>query len=168
MIHNDLTSKKTENISEQNKTLESSPEIKFNIESSLFLFKRNQDLLLESKNFQDLTVAFYNSNSASFKTAKNFRNFCSNLMDLGAKKLIVDLSMCNNIDPTFAGALVVVKRALIGANGDMALVLNSKHILIESFALLNLELQFDIYSTVEIAINNFNSCKTQYTWEYAK
>jgi len=154
IIDNNLTSEKAEDYTEHKKTAISSPEVKLNIESSFYLFKRNEDLLLETRNFDDITIVFFNTNRATLINAKDFKNFMINMIETGSKKLIVDLSLCNNIDSTFAGVLVIIKKAVIEAKGDLVLVFNPKNIFVESFALLNLELLFEIYSTMESAITN--------------
>ena len=156
IIQNNRISKIAENNAEQNKTIIPSPEITLNIESSSFLFKRNEDLLLEAKKFNDITIVFFNTYRATILNATDFRTFMINIIESGSKKLIVDLSLCNNIDSTFAGALVVIKKDMIEVNGDMVLVFNSKNIYSESFTLLNLELLFEIYSTLESAITGIS------------
>lgn len=157
IIQNNLISKQTENDSEENKIMLLAPEIKLNIDSSFFLFKRNEDLLLEAKKFNDITIVFFNTNRATIINAMDFRTFMINIIESGCKKLIVDLSVCNNIDSTFAGALVVIKKEIIEKHGDMILVFHTKNIYSESFTLLNLELLFEIYPNLESAITGISS-----------
>ena len=152
IIHNNLTSKKAEDNTEQNKTVPPLPEIKSNNETSFYLFKRNEDLLFETKQFNDITIVFVNTHRATLTDAKNLKNFVFNIIASGSHKLIIDLSLCNNIDTTFAGVLVLIKKNLDEVNGNIVLVFNSKNIYSESFTLLNLELLFEIYSTLESAI----------------
>jgi PAS domain S-box-containing protein len=152
IIHNNLTSKKAEDNTEQNKTVPPLPEIKSDTETSFYLFKRNEDLLFETKQFNDITIVFVNTHRATLTDAKNLKNFVFNIIASGSHKLIIDLSLCNNIDTTFAGVIVLIKKNLDEVNGNIVLVFNTKNIYSESFTLLNLELLFEIYPTLESAI----------------
>ena len=152
IIHNNIISKKAEDNTEQNKPVPPLPEIKSDTDTSFYLFKRNQDLLFETKKFNDITIVFVNTIRATLTDAKDLKKFVYNIIDSGSLKLIIDLSLCNNIDTTFAGVLVLIKKNLDEVNGNIVLVFNPKNIFLESFTLLNLELLFEVYSSLESAI----------------
>jgi len=50
------------------------------------------------------------------------------------------------------GVLVFIKKEMINIKGNIVLVLNQKNIFLESFALLNLELLFEVYSDLKSAL----------------
>ena len=152
IINNNLISKKDEDNSEETPTEKQLPEIKLNIESSFFSFTRDENLPFETRNFYDLTIVFINTNRATLKNAKEFKEFIINTLKSGSRNFVIDLSLCNYIDSTFVGVLVFIKKEMINIKGNIVLVLNQKNIFLESFALLNLELLFEVYSDLKSAL----------------
>lgn len=72
--------------------------------------------------FGDVTVEVVNLTRATMKEAEEFKKILSNDIDLGARKLVVDLSECEFIDSTFLGALVVSLKKITALGGDLKLV----------------------------------------------
>jgi anti-sigma B factor antagonist len=152
IIQNDLISQKVRETKEENPTLITLPEIKINYESSFFSFKRDNSLLFEKKNFYDLTIVFINANRATLKNATDFKNFIIDTLKSSSRNYVIDLSVCDYIDSTFVGVLVFFKKEMDKNNGNIVLVLNRNNFVLESFALLNLELLFEIYPDLTSAL----------------
>lgn len=72
--------------------------------------------------FGDVTVEVVNLTRATMKEAEEFKKILSNDIDLGARKIVVDLSECEFIDSTFLGALVVSLKKITALGGDLKLV----------------------------------------------
>lgn len=72
--------------------------------------------------FGDVTIEVVNLTRATMKEAEEFKKILSNDIDLGARKLVVDLSECEFIDSTFLGALVVSLKKITALGGDLKLV----------------------------------------------
>ncbi|GAB6281550.1 MAG: STAS domain-containing protein [Ignavibacterium sp.] len=72
--------------------------------------------------FGDITVEVVNLTRATMKEAEEFKKILSNDIDLGARKIVVDLSECEFIDSTFLGALVVSLKKITALGGDLKLV----------------------------------------------
>ncbi len=72
--------------------------------------------------FGDITVEVVNLTRATMKEAEEFKTVLSNDIDLGARKIVVDLSECEFIDSTFLGALVVSLKKVTALGGDLKLV----------------------------------------------
>jgi anti-anti-sigma factor len=72
--------------------------------------------------FGDVIVEIVNLSRATLKEAEVFKKTLSEDIELGTRKLIVDLSECEFIDSTFLGALVVSLKKITALGGDMKLV----------------------------------------------
>ncbi len=79
-------------------------------------------------------------------------------IDIGERKIIVDLSMCEFVDSTFMGTLVVSLRKVSALNGDLKLVElhPSARALFELARLFRI---FETFNSREEAIENFNKPK---------
>jgi anti-anti-sigma factor len=59
---------------------------------------------------------------ATLNESEEFKKILLGQIELGVKKLIVDLSSCEFIDSTFLGALVVTLKKITQQQGDLKLV----------------------------------------------
>jgi anti-anti-sigma factor len=67
-------------------------------------------------------VEVVNITRATLKEAEEFKQILLKDIELGWRKIVVDLSDCEFIDSTFLGALVVSLKRTIGLGGDLKLV----------------------------------------------
>ncbi len=106
------------------------------------------------ENFGDVVVEVVNLSRATLKEAELFKKTLSEDIELGARKLIVDLSECEFIDSTFLGALVVSLKKITALGGDMKLVgfQPSVH---SMFELTRMHRVFEAYPSKQEAIESF-------------
>jgi anti-anti-sigma factor len=71
---------------------------------------------------EDVIVLTVNLNRATLVEAEEFKDILINDIQRGFKKIVVDLSLCEFIDSTFLGSLVVSLKKLTGLGGDLRLV----------------------------------------------
>jgi len=152
VIQNNLISGNVEEITRENQDVISLPDIEINIESSSLSFNRDANLLFEEKNYNNLIVVFINTNRATLKNATDFKKFITGTLKSSSRNYVIDLSACDYIDSTFVGVLVFFKKEMDKNNGNIVLVLNRNNFVLESFALLNLELLFKLYSDLKSAL----------------
>ncbi len=106
------------------------------------------------ENFGDVVVEVVNLSRATLKEAELFKKTLTEDIELGARKLIVDLSECEFIDSTFLGALVVSLKKITALGGDMKLVgfQPSVH---SMFELTRMHRVFEAYPSKQEAIESF-------------
>ena len=96
-----------------------------------------------------------NLDQATVAEALKFKKHLDLDIELGYKNIIIDLSICNSLDPAFIGVLVVTQKQLMRLGGTIKVVKPG----LFSKSLLNLtgtiEI-FEIYESLENAIYSIN------------
>jgi anti-anti-sigma factor len=100
-------------------------------------------------------VEVVNISRATMKEAEEFKQILHNDIELGWRKIVVDLTDCEFIDSTFLGALVVSLKRMTGLGGDLKLV-GFQSAVTTMFQLTRMYRVFETFSTKEEAINSFN------------
>ena len=104
---------------------------------------------------KDIMIVKVNFSRATLKESKDLKNILFDGIDIGERKIIVDLSMCEFVDSTFMGTLVVSLRKVSALNGDLKLV--ELHPSARSlFELARLFRIFETFNSREEAIESFN------------
>ncbi len=104
---------------------------------------------------KDIMIVKVNFSRATLKESKELKNILFDGIDIGERKIIVDLSMCEFVDSTFMGTLVVSLRKVSALNGDLKLV--ELHPSARSlFELARLFRIFETYNSREEAMESFN------------
>jgi anti-anti-sigma factor len=115
------------------------------------------ELLLEDfeKIYVDgVYVIAVNLTRATINEAITFRKMVKEDINSGQTKLVIDLSMCDYVDSTFFGAIIVASRMLIDIGFKLKVVKpapGGEHI----FTYTNYVKVFDKYKTREDAIKSF-------------
>lgn len=91
---------------------------------------------------------------ATLKEAEEFKNILMNEISIGKKKIVVDLSICEFIDSTFLGSLVVALKKVTVSGGDMRLV-GFQPAVSSMFELTRMYRVFESFKTREEAIKSF-------------
>lgn len=78
------------------------------------------DFLKETRG--DVLVVYVNITRATMREAEEFKKVLSDHIEVGWKKIVVDLSECEFIDSTFLGSLVVSLKKITALGGDLRLV----------------------------------------------
>lgn len=95
---------------------------------------------------------------ATIREAISFKRHLETDMDLGYRLIIIDLSICNTIDPAFLGALVVISKQLLKLGGNIKIVKPG----LFTNSLMNITgtiEKFEIYESLDQALNSIS--KTQ-------
>ena len=99
-------------------------------------------------------VEVVNLTRATMKEAEEFKQIIRQDIELGWRKIIVDLTDCEFIDSTFLGVLVVSLKRITGLGGDLRLV--GFHSDVDSmFQLTRMSRVFETFKTRDKAINSF-------------
>jgi anti-anti-sigma factor len=109
---------------------------------------------ITSKTQDGITIEIVNVSRATMKEAKVLRTLLLGDIDLGCRKLIVDLSRCQFIDSTFLGSLVISLKAMNAVGGNFKLAGIQKEVE-TMFHITRLDKLFQSYRTREEAINSF-------------
>lgn len=103
----------------------------------------------------DIIIEIVQLSRATVKEAAEFKEICLNDIQLGWKKIIIDLTPCEFIDSTFLGSLVVCLKKVNELGGGLRLI--GFHPNVNSlFELTGLHRVFESYKTKEEAIKSFN------------
>lgn len=96
-----------------------------------------------------------NINRATLEEAEKFKSLLFEKIQIGIKKVIIDLSECEFIDSTFLGSLVVSLKKTTGSGGDLRLI-GFKPSVETMFELTRMYRVFESFKTKEEAISSFN------------
>jgi anti-anti-sigma factor len=99
-------------------------------------------------------VDVVNISRATMKEAEEFKQVLLKDIELGWRKIVVDLTDCEFIDSTFLGALVVSLKRITGLGGDLKLV-GFQSAVTEMFQLTRMFRVFETFSSREEAIKSF-------------
>lgn len=103
----------------------------------------------------DITIIKVNLPRATFKEAQIFRDKILYDILTNKFKIIIDLSLCEYIDSTFLGALVIALKKMYERSGEIKYVIPKP----EALYLLKLTGLFSVlnlYRTKEDAVDSFN------------
>jgi anti-anti-sigma factor len=104
--------------------------------------------------YEDVLVQVVDLTRATLREAEEFKFTLSKSIDQGYRKIVVDLSLCEFIDSTFLGALVVSLKKVTTMGGDLRLV--GFHPAVHSMMeLTRMHRVFESYPTKENAIKSF-------------
>ena len=104
--------------------------------------------------YEDVLVQVVDLTRATFREAEEFKFTLSKSIEQGYRKIVVDLSLCEFIDSTFLGALVVSLKKVTAMGGDLRLV--GFHPAVHSMLeLTRMHRVFESYPTKESAISSF-------------
>ena len=109
---------------------------------------------------KDVMVVRVNFSRATLKESKELKSILFDGIDIGERKIIVDLAMCEFVDSTFMGTLVVSLRKVSALNGDLKLVElhQSARALFELARLFRI---FETFNSQEEAMESFNKSQVQ-------
>src|ERR1017187_2162325 len=91
---------------------------------------------------------------ATLKEAEEFKQILLKDIELGWRKLVVDLTNYEFIDSTFLGALVVSLKRITGLGGDLKIIGLQPEV-ITMFQLTRMYRVFETFITKEEAISSF-------------
>lgn len=101
-----------------------------------------------------VVVEVVNLHRATLKEADIFKQVLAKDIDEGGRFLVVDLSMCEFIDSTFLGALVVTLKKVTALSGDLKLV-GFQPAVNAMFELTRMFRVFETFSSRQEAINSY-------------
>lgn len=104
--------------------------------------------------YGDVIVEVVNLTRATLKEAEEFKQTLVQDIEMGARKLVVDISECEFIDSTFLGSLVVSLKKVTGMGGDLRLV-GFQPAVHSMFELTRMYRVFESFKTKEEAIQSF-------------
>lgn len=102
----------------------------------------------------DIVIEVVNLTRATHKEANQLKKNLDASIENNQKKIIVDLSHCEFIDPTFLGVLVLALKSIAKIGGDIRLVKPDQALkdLTGKNGTLNV---FNIYESVDEAVKSF-------------
>ncbi len=106
--------------------------------------------------YGDVIVEIVDISRATLKEAEEFKKILSSEIDSGERKLVADLSLCEFIDSTFLGVLVVSLKKVTGVGGDLKLV-GFQPAVHSMFELTRLYRVFESFKTKEEAVNSYKN-----------
>ncbi len=104
--------------------------------------------------YSDIVVEVVLAGRATSNEAEDFKNILSSDIDLGTRRLIVNLSACEYMDSAFTGAIVVSLRRISAVGGDLRLVGLQQGVrnMLELTRIIH---QFDVFPNIEAAIESY-------------
>lgn len=104
----------------------------------------------------DIVVEIINLDRATLREADQLKNLINDKIELGYKKIIIDLSTVEFIDSTFLGVLVNTLKKVSALKGDLKLV-GFKPAVRSMFELTRLFRVFESFSDLQDAIRSFTN-----------
>jgi anti-anti-sigma factor len=101
-----------------------------------------------------IIVEVVNLTRATLKEAEEFKQILLKDIELGWRKIVVDLTDCEFVDSTFLGALVVSLKRITGLGGDLKLV-GFQSAVESMFQLTRLYRVFETFPTRDEAVKSF-------------
>jgi len=109
----------------------------------------------KAEKYSDVTVVHVFLTRATLAKAVSFKDYVSELVNSGANKFVIDLSICEYIDSTFLGAMVAVLKKVNSLNGDLRLVYN-KEVPSLLFVLTRMDKVFKTFASLDDALASYN------------
>ena len=103
----------------------------------------------------DLCIVKVKLLRASSKISVKFKEFSTNLVYGGRKKIIVDITKSDFMDSSFLGSIVHLARIAKNNGGDIKVVMQN-HIQQHISKITRLDRVFQIYQDLDLAIKEFN------------
>lgn len=103
----------------------------------------------------DILIERVNLSRATLKEAEEFKNTLTLDIQAGWRKLVVDISICEFIDSTFLGALVISLKKITSLGGDLRLV-GFQPAVHSMFELTRMDRVFESFDSKEEAIKSYN------------
>lgn len=104
----------------------------------------------------EIIVEVVNLTRATLKEAEEFKQTLAQDIEMGARKIVVDLNECEFIDSTFLGALVVSLKKITNLGGDLRLV-GFQPAVHSMFELTRMYRVFEAFKTKEDALKSFSA-----------
>jgi anti-anti-sigma factor len=101
-----------------------------------------------------ILVEVVNLTRATLKEAEEFKQILLKDIELGWRKIVVDLTDCEFVDSTFLGSLVVSLKRITGLGGDLKLV-GFQSAVESMFQLTRLYRVFETFPTRDEAVKSF-------------
>jgi anti-anti-sigma factor len=101
-----------------------------------------------------IIVEVVNLTRATLKEAEEFKQILLKDIELGWRKIVVDLTDCEFVDSTFLGSLVVSLKRITGLGGDLKLV-GFQSAVESMFQLTRLYRVFETFPTRDEAVKSF-------------
>jgi len=101
-----------------------------------------------------ILVEVVNLTRATLKEAEEFKQILLKDIELGWRKIVVDLTDCEFVDSTFLGCLVVSLKRITGLGGDLKLV-GFQSAVESMFQLTRLYRVFETFPTRDEAVKSF-------------
>lgn len=111
-------------------------------------------MFIAEEKIDDVLIEIINLDRATLTESEKFKSILTNSIQLGERKIVVDLSACEFIDSSFLGALVHVLKKMVKAEGDLKLV-GFKPAVRSMFELTRMFRVFETYSTLNDAVESF-------------
>lgn len=102
----------------------------------------------------DVVIEIINIDRATLKEADQLKNSINEKIEVGYRKVIIDLSAVEFIDSTFLGVIVNTLKKVARLNGDLKLV-GFKPAVRSMFELTRLFRVFESYGDLQDAIRSF-------------
>jgi len=103
----------------------------------------------------DVVVESVNLTRATLKEADKFKKTLIRDIEMGKRKIVVDLSACEFIDSTFLGTLVVSLKKVAALGGDLKLVGFQPNVR-SMFELTRMYRVFESFETIDAAVDSFS------------
>ncbi len=103
----------------------------------------------------DIVVEIVNIERATLKEADQLKSLINDKIDLGYRKVIIDLTSVDFIDSTFLGVIVNTLKKVAALNGDLKLV-GFRPGVRSMFELTRLFRVFESYGDLQDAIKSFS------------
>ncbi len=111
----------------------------------------NKDFI--SEDLGDVVIETINFSRATLKEAEEMKNRIRSLADIGCKKIIVDLSLCDFCDSSFMGVLVLCSKKTLPEDFDFGIVIRPGSYIQKIIESTGLNKVLNIYNDRSIAIN---------------
>ena len=107
-----------------------------------------------SEEYGDVLVEVVELTKATLNEAEEFKQRLTEDIEKGYNKLVADLSICEFIDSTFLGTIVISLKKVTSLGGDLRLV-GFKPSVHSMFELTRMYRVFETFSTKQDAINSY-------------
>ena len=114
-------------------------------------------MLYKTTQQDDITIVKVLEQDVVSRKAIEFRDYINKVFSEGSKKIVIDFTHSHFMDSTFLGMLVSLLKKITTSEGKLKLVLtqNSDIPIWMMFKMTNMLKVFDVYSTIEEAIESF-------------